>query len=295
MHARSAYADFAPDVAVAEVGAAAPSARDLFRDERLLVPGRTCWRIERTKRVAFLVDGEDYFGGVRAAIAAARDSIFILGWDIDSRLRLVPEGARDGYPEPLGAFLDAVVRERRGLRAYVLAWDYAMLYALEREWLPIYQFGWKTHRRLSFHLDDHHPVGACHHQKIVVVDDSIAFVGGFDLTQRRWDRSAHGPNDSLRVDANGEAYGPFHDVGAAVSDGCARALGDLARELWRQATGRAARPASSEPRVDFWPGDMPVDVSDVDVAIVRTQPAFAGSRAITEMREPHERDRRGVA
>jgi len=28
-----------------------------------------------------------------------------------------------------------------------------MLYAMEREWLPIYKLDWRTHRRLSFRLD----------------------------------------------------------------------------------------------------------------------------------------------
>src|SRR4029077_4199899 len=104
-----------------------------------LPPCQTCWRIVRARRLAFLIDGEAYFRAVRAALAQARYSIFILGWDIDSRMRLMPRGAKDGYPEPLGEFINAVLRERHGLHAYILAWDYAMLYALEREWLPIYQ------------------------------------------------------------------------------------------------------------------------------------------------------------
>jgi len=69
---------------------------------RLLAPGRNCWRIERATRLGFLVDGDEYFGAVRKALARARHSILILGWDIDSRMRLVPDGANDGLPAPLG-------------------------------------------------------------------------------------------------------------------------------------------------------------------------------------------------
>jgi hypothetical protein len=65
------------------------------------VPGRNCWRIERAARVAFLVDGDEYFGAVRAALAKARYSILILGWDIDSRMLLAPDGVNDGLPAPL--------------------------------------------------------------------------------------------------------------------------------------------------------------------------------------------------
>src|SRR6476469_7638117 len=120
---------------------------------RLLQPGRNCWRIEHAARFGMLVDADAYFRAVRAAIRAARHSIFILSWDIDSRLHLVPGGAHDGYPEPLGDFLHAVTASRPGLRAYVLNWDFAMLYALEREWLPAMKLDWRTHRRLSFRMD----------------------------------------------------------------------------------------------------------------------------------------------
>jgi phosphatidylserine/phosphatidylglycerophosphate/cardiolipin synthase-like enzyme len=60
-----------------------------------------------------------------------------------------------------------------------------MIYALDRQPLPIFHFGWRTHRRVHFALDAQHPVGASHHQKIVVVDDAVAFVGGLDLTKGR--------------------------------------------------------------------------------------------------------------
>ena len=96
----------------------------------LLVPGRNCWRIEKCRRLAFLVDGDAYFRAVRQAIARARKSVFILGWDIDSRMRLVPCGANDGFPEELGDFLNEVVKRRRGLEMFVLSWDFAMVFAL---------------------------------------------------------------------------------------------------------------------------------------------------------------------
>src|SRR3954468_2069753 len=85
------------------------------RHGRILTPGRNCWRIEHADRAAFLVDGVEYFGAVRSALAKARRSIFILGWDIDSRMQLVPGGAGDGLPEPLGDFLNAIVARRRQL------------------------------------------------------------------------------------------------------------------------------------------------------------------------------------
>ncbi len=249
-----------------------------------LAPGRNCWRIERAARMGFLVDGEEFFAAVRSALAKARHSIFIIGWDIDSRVRLAPDGARDGLPEALGDFLNALVANRRELRGYVLSWDFAMLYAMEREWLPIYKLDWRTHRRLSFRLDDRHPPGASHHQKIIVIDDAVAFVSGYDLTRARWDTSAHAPHDSRRVDHRGESYAPFHDVGIVVAGDCARALGELARQRWLRATGRRPRRMGGTAVDDVWPDRVDAVATDVDVAIARTEPAFDGRAAVHEIR-----------
>jgi phosphatidylserine/phosphatidylglycerophosphate/cardiolipin synthase-like enzyme/uncharacterized membrane protein YdjX (TVP38/TMEM64 family) len=233
-----------------------------------------------------LVDAQAYFSAVRAAIRNARHSVFILSWDIDSRTLLVPEGANDGYPEPLGEFLHAVVATRPGLRAYVLNWDFAMLYALEREWLPVYKLDWLTHPRLSFRMDPKHPIGGSHHQKVVVIDDSIAFVGGLDLTRARWDTPEHACNQPLRRDADGRPHAPFHDVQALVDGDAARALGELVRMRWQRAGGRAAIALCSGGH-DPWPREVEPDLADVDVAISRTEPSFEGLQGVHEVRQLH--------
>lgn len=234
-----------------------------------------------------LVDADCYFRAVRSAILAARHSIFILSWDIDSRMRLVPGGANDGFPEELGDFLHAVVSERSGLHVYVLNWDFAMLYAMEREWLPNVKLGWRTHRRLEFKMDGRHPVGACHHQKIIVVDDAIAFVGGLDLTRSRWDTPAHSKHEPLRHDTDGKTYTPFHDVQAAVDGDAARALGELCRQRWRRAGGYESVLATSDTKktLDYWPHWLEPDLLDAEVGISRTEPAYEGNRGVWEIRE----------
>jgi phospholipase D1/2 len=159
------------------------------RATNLLVPGRNCWRIERARKLSWLVDGEQYFGAVRRAMANAHSTIFIVGWDIDSRVKLVPTGANDGWPDALGDFLGALLASRPQLNAYILSWDFALLFALEREWLTELRLTSRMQQRLKFQLDDRHPVGASHHQKLIVVDDSVGFVSGFDLTINRWDNA----------------------------------------------------------------------------------------------------------
>ncbi|OWW22797.1 hypothetical protein AYR66_11175, partial [Noviherbaspirillum denitrificans] len=252
----------------------------------LLQPGRNCWRIERAHRFSMLVDADAYFRAVRAAILRARHSIFILSWDIDSRMRLVPGGANDGYPEPLGDFLHEIVASRPGLRAYVLNWDFAVLYALEREWLPTVKLDWRTHRRLAFRMDARHPIGGSHHQKIVVVDDRIAFSGGLDLTRSRWDTPEHASHAPLRCDSDGKPHGPFHDVQVLVDGDAARALGELARMRWQRATGEVVPPDAGD-GPDPWPESVEPDISNVDAAISRTEPVYEGDAGVHEVRQLH--------
>jgi len=233
-----------------------------------------------------LVDADAYFRAVRAAIRNARHSIFILSWDIDSRTRLVPGGANDGFPEPLGDFLHAIVAARPTLRAYVLNWDFAMLYALEREWLPVYKLDWRTHQRLAFRMDAKHPIGGSHHQKVVVVDDRVAFVGGLDLTRSRWDTPEHACHAPLRCDSDGKPHAPFHDVQALVDGDAARALGELARARWQRATGESVAPTVAE-GPDSWPSEVVPDLRDIDVAISRTEPVFEAHGGVHEVRQLH--------
>lgn len=252
----------------------------------VLRAGRNCWRIEHADRFGMLVDADAYFRAVRTAMSNARHSIFILSWDIDSRTCLVPEGAQDGYPELLGDFLRAIVSSRPELHVYILNWDFAMLYALEREWMPVYKPGWHTHRRLHFCMDGRHPIGASHHQKVVVIDDAVAFVGGLDLTRSRWDTPEHASAMPLRCDADGKPYAPFHDVQAIVDGDAARALGELARTRWERATARSpVAPASAAH--DAWPAQVVPDITDIDVAIARTEPAFENNPGVDEIRHLH--------
>ena len=258
-----------------------PSPASTARSEPdgILAPGRNCWRREPAGRLAFLVDGAAYFAAVAAAVERAERSILILGWDLHSRVRLRRDDRAGESPRELGALLDAAAR-RPGLHVNVLDWDFAFFYALERELLPAYTFGWRTHRRVHFRLDGDHPVGASHHQKLVVVDDRVAFVGGIDLAAARWDTPEHRACDPRRVDPGVGRYPPFHDVQVAVDGAAAAALGDLARERWRRATGRRLpRPVVSG---DPWPSDLGTDVEDVAVAIARTEPAWRGRPEVRE-------------
>jgi phosphatidylserine/phosphatidylglycerophosphate/cardiolipin synthase-like enzyme/uncharacterized membrane protein YdjX (TVP38/TMEM64 family) len=243
-------------------------------------PGRNCWRVEQADRFYCVQDGADYFRLVRHALLQAEHSVFILGWDIFASVDLLPESGPTDAPTCLDELLAFVARRRPRLRCYILIWDYAALYTLERDPFSRWKLGWRMPRHVKFGFDDRHPVGGSHHQKIVVVDDRLAFCGGIDLTGHRWDTCAHRIEEPARTSA-GKPYGPYHEVQAMVSGAAATSLGVLARDRWR-ALGETRLPRVRPSDHDLWPSDVMPDLSDVDVAISRTLPESETQPAVRE-------------
>ncbi len=236
----------------------------------ITVPGENCWKRVPAGRTAFLVDADDYYRTLAEALKRAWRSVYIIGWDLDSRIPLRRGEYPDALPNRLGDYINELVKRRRSLNVHILVWDWAMIYAFQRELVPVFRLGWRTPRRVRFHYDDSHPVGGSHHQKLVVIDDSLAFCGGIDLTDRRWDTSAHMPDNPERRDVHNGPYAPQHDVQMVVDGEAARTLAELARDRWLRATGKVLPP--EEPVLDPWPPSLKPDLHDVEVAIARTDP-----------------------
>jgi phosphatidylserine/phosphatidylglycerophosphate/cardiolipin synthase-like enzyme/uncharacterized membrane protein YdjX (TVP38/TMEM64 family) len=251
----------------------------------LLRPGHNVWRVAHAKRAKMLVDAAAYFGALRTALSQARHSIYIVGWDVDSRTRLVDEtgNAGDGLPEELGDFLDALVRRRPELQIRILLWDYSVFFADEREPLPEMALRWKRLPQIDLCLDATVPLGAAHHQKIVIIDDELAFCGGLDLTIRRWDDRDHRADNALRHDPAGKPYPPFHDVQTMVDGPAARALAELVRRRWQRAACEA--PAEVAAASAGWPTEIVPDFQNIDVGIARTEPAFEDRAEVREVEQ----------
>jgi len=245
----------------------------------ILKEGRNCWRNSQAGRIALLVDGAAYFEALAEAIEQAQKTIYIAGWDFDSRISL---SRRSGDSVSLGELLNQTVSRTRDLRAYVLVWDWAMIYITERQWLPILTLPWKRHPRISFLMDEKHPIGASQHQKVVVIDDAVAFCGGIDLTKNRWDTQEHQPQDPHRKTPEGEEYGPFHDAQIMVDGDAAASLGDLFRDRWLWATGKML-PALETSHHPPWPPSIEPDLTDASVGISRTLPAYKGRAEVREI------------
>ena len=239
----------------------APSRATLFN------PGVNCWRVAHAGRIALIVDGDAYFKAFAQAALKAQRALTIVGWDFHSRTRLHHGIPR--VPEHLGDFLNFLVKRRRRLEVRILTWDYPVVFSKGRELSPVYGLGWRPKRRVRLRYDDHYPIGASQHQKIVVIDGALAFCGGLDLTLSRWDTSEHCPNEQRRINEGcTDAYAPFHDTVMAMDGDAARALDDLVRERWVRATGQDLKRVGA--LEDPWPDTLPIAVTDTDVAIART-------------------------
>jgi phospholipase D1/2 len=236
---------------------------------RLLEPGRNCDPLARADRFALLVDGANYYAALADSIARARRSVVIVGWDLDSRVRLSPGASPrdDELLPPLRDFLPAVADANPDLHIYVLTWDFPLLFANVRDPELVWGRDPFKHPRVHLVFDGAHPPGASQHQKIAVIDDGVAFVGGMDLAGARWDTEEHRACDERRAGKD-QPYPPTHDIQAVVDGEAARALAAIVRDRWRRATGTSI--PDGDASTAAWPERVRPDFEDVLVGISRT-------------------------
>ncbi|WP_170304092.1 phospholipase D-like domain-containing protein [Microvirga makkahensis] len=246
----------------------------------ILQPGRNCWRVVPADKASALIDGEEYFSRLEATLRTAKRSIMIVGWDFDGSIRLRPDISPEESP-PLGPLLRSLVEERPELEVRILVWSVAVVHAPGAPGPLIFGAEWQNHPRLHLRLDKHHPLYAAHHQKMVCIDDSLAFVGGMDLTVRRWDTRDHACGNPYRLRDDGTIYDPVHDIQMVVTGPAARCITEIAYDRWKIATGEEIQPLP-QPALDPWPTDLCPDFTSVPVAISRTYPAWGQQSAIQE-------------
>jgi phospholipase D1/2 len=249
-----------------------------------LDPTRNCGPVAKANRFALLVDGSNYYGTLAASIAQARHTVMLVGWDLDSRVQLGPGAGPDPLLPPLRDFLPAIATKNPDLNIYLLSWDFPVLFANVRD--PKFVLGQDpfNHPRIHLKFDSTHPAGASHHQKIVVIDDCLAFAGGMDVAGGRWDTPEHRACDVRRPGKDGP-YPPSHDVQAMVDGDAARALAGIVRERWHRSVGTAIPPSSGDR--DLWPDGVTPDLVDVAVGISRTDVGADGSGGCREIEQLH--------
>jgi phosphatidylserine/phosphatidylglycerophosphate/cardiolipin synthase-like enzyme len=118
----------------------------------------------------------------------------------------------------------------------------------------------KANPRLKGRVDKHIRLTHCHHQKTVVVDGKIAFVGGLDMTNfdiDRWDIGGHPVRDGLN----------WHDLCLRLEGEAAADVGRNFVERWNAVTheGLDLPAVETEART--------VEAHSAHVQVVRTIPA----------------------
>ncbi|CAN5172599.1 phospholipase D-like domain-containing protein [soil metagenome] len=232
----------------------------------------TCWRVETARRATLLVDMEPYLAAAKAAMGKANTSIHFLNWAFDPDTILDRSSDDEsGPPVSIGAFLRDLSEARPELDIRILCWKSPLAVAATQRFFPWRSLRFFAGTRVDFRLDGTLPPGASHHQKVVVVDDAVAFCGSCDIGPDRWDSPEHLHPDPRRAKSakSSPCYDCRHEVMAMVDGEAASALGQLFRDRWARATGDALSSATSA--VDVWPAAVEPDFRDVSVGISRTQ------------------------
>jgi phosphatidylserine/phosphatidylglycerophosphate/cardiolipin synthase-like enzyme len=185
--------------------------------------------------VEVLVDGASAFPLIADAIAGARSHVHVTGWHIASHFELV----RGEDPVAIGPLL-AEVAGRIPVRVIVWAGAPVPLFHPTRKEVEAEADRLVRDTAIQCRRDPReHPVH-CHHEKTIVIDDEIAFVGGIDMTDLagdRYDSSAHPARRKLG----------WHDVGVRLEG---PAVADVAAHFamrWHENGGERLPPPSAPP------------------------------------------------
>jgi phosphatidylserine/phosphatidylglycerophosphate/cardiolipin synthase-like enzyme len=179
----------------------------------------------RRNRLLPLIDGKEVFGAMLGAIQGAEHYVYIAGWALTPAFAL---DRTDEPPSPEGLLTDVLAKVSERVPVKILVWSGStMLFQPSKESTKrAREELLRAAPRIDIRLDDTARPTHCHHQKVLVVDGSVGFVGGLDLTTLegdRWDTPGH----PLR-------YGrSWHDVAL-------RAEGDAVADLERNFAQRWA-------------------------------------------------------
>jgi len=255
--------------------------------DTILREGDTCWRLTRADALAFLVDGEAYFTAVKAAMARARRSIWLLAWVFDPLTRLQPNrlerSADPRTADRMGLLLRRTAALNPALDVRVLAWDMPFPINASQLFAPQRAVAEFLGSRVRFRLDSSLPNSACHHQKVLVIDGRVAFVSGGDLGADRWDTCDHVDHDPRRRLPNLRRYPARHDVAVMLEGPAALDCARLFADRWTRADGGWLEVEEPDRATDSpWPRMVVPDLTGQRVALVRTQPAWEDAPEIRE-------------
>ena len=199
--------------------------------------------------IEVLVDGGEALPRMAEAIAGARSHVHIAGWCVTPDFALTAD-------EPPVILHDLLADAARRVPVRVLLWGGAPLpmYPVSRRAVRSTRDALCKDSAVVCALDTHERPLHCHHEKLVIVDDELAFVGGIDLTDfagNRLDRPGHPPRGSLG----------WHDVATVLRGPAVAAVSRHFGLRWNEAADERLPPP-----------DEPRPAGDQELQIVRTVP-----------------------
>jgi phosphatidylserine/phosphatidylglycerophosphate/cardiolipin synthase-like enzyme len=254
----------------------------------ILKPGVNCKGIYKVRDTGLLIDASDYYRAFYHAALQARHNLLMAGWQFDSDVRLLrgQEARTAEVDVRFLPFLESLCERNPQLEIYILAWDFSVFFSLEREWFQDLIFNWSTNKRIHFIFDGKHAVNATHHQKFVIIDSRLAFVGGIDICSDRWDDRRHLQHNPERKNVDGIFYGAYHDIQSYHTGPVVRELLEIFQARWTEAGGEPIIFPTVDGLRPAPPGDA-LPLAAENVAISRTQ-----ARDLLALREPVQEIRR---
>jgi phosphatidylserine/phosphatidylglycerophosphate/cardiolipin synthase-like enzyme len=182
-------------------------------------------------RMEVLIDGEHALPEIAAALRSAQREVLLAGWHASPDFELT----RDGSAPPLRDLL-AEIAERVPVRALLWAGAPLPVFTPSRSHVRAVRDEFARGTRIQMALDARERPMHCHHEKLVVVDGEVAFVGGIDLTSLagdRFDRCVHAPRGSLG----------WHDAAVRLHGPVVGDVADHLRMRWHEVTGERLEPS----------------------------------------------------
>lgn len=254
--------------------------------------GENCWVTSQASYAAPLIDCANYYLALHEAILKAKHSIFIVGWDIDSRIRLLrgEDEEQSDAPSVVSDLLAWKAKQNPDIHIYLLRWDSSVAFFAQREMWAKEVWDEKTPDNVRTELDDTIPMGGSQHQKIIVIDDEVVFSGGMDISTNRWDTRDHPVQSSKREGPDG-AYSPLHDVQIVSAGPVVKHFSELVRWRWLRvaeenpvAIRESAKNHIDDPLPASWPKSYSPWFKKVDCALARTIPFMDDVEPVQEVR-----------
>jgi phosphatidylserine/phosphatidylglycerophosphate/cardiolipin synthase-like enzyme len=191
-----------------------------------------------------LIDGATALPEMAQAISQAREFVHVTGWHLAPAFEMVR-----GRPHGAIGVLLAEMAEMVDVRVLVWSGAPVPLFHPTRSEVAETLENLTRNTRIQAKGDPKEHPFHCHHEKTIVIDGKVAFVGGIDLTDAagdRFDTQQHRPR---------RAFG-WHDVSTRLRGPAVADVNDHFRTRWRELTGEQL-PAPPAPEAA---GDSTVQV-----------------------------------